>query len=107
MILIPCPHCGPRNASEFRYVGEATPRPDPRTVTPEEWRRYLYFRRNPAGWTTESWFHVAGCRRYLVLERHRETNEVRAPRPPSASTRGEQQLHEMQGAASTPAEGSE
>ena len=26
---MPCPHCGPRNVSEFRYHGEESPRPDP------------------------------------------------------------------------------
>ena len=80
MILVPCPHCGPRNASEFAYVGERHRRPDPNQTTPEQWRSYLYLRDNPAGWTTETWLHRAGCRRYLVVERHTATNEIRAAR---------------------------
>ena len=77
MILIPCPHCGPRNSAEFRYVGEATARPDPDVGDATAWRTYLYFRRNPAGWSTETWFHRMGCRRYVRIERHTVSNEVR------------------------------
>lgn len=84
MILLPCPHCGPRNASEFRYAGEASTRPDPNATTPEEWRDYLYIKSNPAGWTTEKWFHRTGCRRYFTAERHTVTNEVRETRLPAA-----------------------
>jgi len=75
MILVPCPHCGPRNVAEFRHVGEATARPDPATATPEQWRKYLYLRRNPAGATNETWYHRAGCRAYFGAERHTVTNE--------------------------------
>jgi len=78
MMLVPCPWCGPRHASEFRYVGERVARPDPGSATAEQWRRYLYFPRNPAGWTRESWYHGAGCRRYFPLERHTVSHETRA-----------------------------
>ncbi|MGH9002806.1 MAG: sarcosine oxidase subunit delta, partial [Acidimicrobiia bacterium] len=84
MILLACPHCGPRNASEFRYLGEVVPRPDPDTTGPEEWRAYLYRRRNAAGWTTETWLHRAGCRKFLAVERHTVTNEVRSVTLPGA-----------------------
>jgi sarcosine oxidase, subunit delta len=77
MMLLPCPACGARNVSEFRYVGEAKSRPDPETTTPVEWRRYLYFHRNPAGWARETWYHGAGCRRYFAIERHTGDNRVR------------------------------
>ncbi len=80
MIVLACPHCGPRNASEFRYVGELRSRPDPNATSPAEWRSYLYVQTNPAGWVTERWYHRAGCRRYLVVERHTVTNEVRSCR---------------------------
>ncbi|HZJ49308.1 MAG TPA: sarcosine oxidase subunit delta [Actinomycetota bacterium] len=78
MILIPCPNCGPRNVSEFRYVGESIARPDPNSATQEQWRAYLYEKSNPAGWMTESWFHRAGCGRFLKVERDTISNEVRA-----------------------------
>ena len=91
MILLQCPHCGPRNASEFRYVGEVSERPDPNATGVEGWRAFLYARNNPAGWTTETWFHRAGCRQHLVVERHTITNEVRASRLPEAQLRGGQE----------------
>ena len=88
MIRIPCPHCQLRNSSEFRHVGEVGgPRPDPSTTTPEQWRSYLYERSNPAGWTTETWFHAMGCRRFLRVERHALTNEIRSATPMGAATR--------------------
>lgn len=77
MMLLPCPECGPRNVSEFRYIGEAVHRPDPATATAREWRDYLYFRENPCGWQREGWFHRAGCRQYFQVERDTSTNTVR------------------------------
>lgn len=81
MLVLDCPHCGPRDAGEFGHLGETVRRPDPADVTPTAWRAYLYLRDNPAGWVTETWLHRAGCRRYLVVERHTVTNEVRDVRP--------------------------
>ena len=81
MMLIPCPHCGPRNASEFRHAGDTPLRPDPDTATREEWRSYLYDKRNPAGWTTEVWYHGFGCRQFIEVERHRTNNQTRRPSP--------------------------
>ena len=86
MIQLPCPWCGPRNVSEFRYAGEGGQRPDVQTTTPVEWRRYLYMRRNPLGWTRENWYHGAGCRTYFSLERHTETNQARTPDSPADAT---------------------
>ena len=77
MFRIPCPHCGPRNRTEFRHVGERSSRPDPQSVTPEEWRGYLYDQRNLADWTAETWYHVAGCRKFVNVDRHTLTNEIR------------------------------
>jgi sarcosine oxidase delta subunit len=45
---------------------------------------FLYTRNNPAGLTTETWFHSAGCRQHIVTERHTLTNEVRVSRLPEA-----------------------
>lgn len=80
MIELDCPNCGRRNVAEFRYVGERHVRPDPSTADPSTWRAYLYLRDNPAGWTDETWLHRSGCRRYLAVERHTVTNEVRSVR---------------------------
>ena len=77
MILMPCPWCGPRDASEFGHVGEPATRPDPRTATPAQWRSYLYLRGNRCDWVTETWYHRMGCRRFFKVERHTETNVTR------------------------------
>lgn len=76
MMQLPCPWCGPRNATEFRYHGEATGRPDVTSATPEQWRRYLYFRRNSCDWVEENWYHTAGCRRFFRLRRNTSSNET-------------------------------
>jgi len=86
MFLIPCPHCGLRNLSEFRHLGESRERPDPQTATPTEWRRYLYERRNVADWTAETWYHAFGCRRFIGVERHTLTNAVRPAKGPGDVT---------------------
>lgn len=78
MILIACPNCGKRNSSEFAYFGESAERPEVATAERAEWSEYLYTRRNPAGFTTESWYHREGCKKFLVAERHTVTNEIRA-----------------------------
>ena len=75
MLVIECPHCGPRNSSEFSYSGLVQPRPqaDP---TPAQWRKYLYEQDNFSGFSMERWFHVDGCRKFLDMERHTVTNEI-------------------------------
>jgi sarcosine oxidase subunit delta len=78
MILIPCPYCGPRNSSEFHYMGERSLRPDPNHAGQAEWRAYLHDKRNPAAWTSEKWYHGLGCGRFLYVERHTVSNEIRA-----------------------------
>lgn len=80
MIRLPCPNCGARNSSEFSYFGELTSRPDVSTAGPAEWRHYLYDKANPAGWTSEKWYHGSGCRKFFVAERNTLTNEVRSTR---------------------------
>jgi heterotetrameric sarcosine oxidase delta subunit len=84
MILLPCPWCGPREATEFAHVGEVSARPDPGSATPAQWRGYLYLRANACGWTTETWYHRMGCRRFITVQRHTETNEVRQARASQA-----------------------
>ena len=88
MLLVPCPHCGPRNQSDLRLVGEATARPNPTTTTREEWGDYLYLRDNPAGWQTETWYCRTGCRKFFKLERNTATNEFRSPPMPGDKVGG-------------------
>jgi heterotetrameric sarcosine oxidase delta subunit len=86
MILIPCPHCGSRNSSEFQYKGEAHARPDTAQIDPASWRRYLWNQVNAADWTTELWQHTTGCRRFLLIERHTASNEIRSAETPSGDS---------------------
>lgn len=102
MFRIPCPHCGLRNASEFTHLGEHRSRPDPRTATSAEWRAYLYEKDNVAGWMAESWYHGFGCRRFLGVERHTVTNEIR----PTAGVAGAVQASQPAVDAGAPDAGS-
>ena len=85
MILIPCPHCGPRNSDEFSYHGEFHD-----VAGDSQWqqagRTLRYERDNLADWTEETWFHRFGCERFFFAERHTVTNEVRATRTPRPQT---------------------
>jgi heterotetrameric sarcosine oxidase delta subunit len=77
-VLIPCPHCGPRDEDEFAYGGDATrPRPpDPERLSDAEWTEWLFFRANPRGPHLEYWVHRFGCRRWLRLRRDTLTHEI-------------------------------
>ncbi len=79
MMQITCPHCGPRAQAEFVYE---------RTVdsvvvldtAPEEAMKTLFTRTNPRGPDGEIWRHTFGCRAWIVVTRHRVTNEISAVR---------------------------
>ena len=78
MILLECPNCGPRNATEYRYGGEVQARPTPEQSDQAQWGAYLYLRRNPIGFLREWWYHRAGCRSWFIAERHTKTHEINA-----------------------------
>ena len=81
MQQFPCPWCGLRAETEFRYVGDAgIPRPA-RTASDAEWAQYLYFRRNAKGAARELWIHSAGCGRWFELDRNTASHDVTASRP--------------------------
>jgi sarcosine oxidase, subunit delta len=67
MLLIACPHCGPRPEIEFRCGGEAhISRPvEPATVDDAAWANYLFYRTNPKGVHAERWLHAHGCQRWF------------------------------------------
>lgn len=75
---IPCPYCGLRDAHEFAYLGDATPkRPDAAAPdAADAFHDYVYLRDNPAGAMKELWYHSAGCRRWLVVERDTRTHAI-------------------------------
>ncbi|QMW23068.1 sarcosine oxidase subunit delta [Sandaracinobacteroides saxicola] len=71
MLLIVCPHCGPRDQTEFSHGGEAgRVRPaNPEVLGDAEWTDYLFMRTNPKGVHKERWCHSAGCRKWFVTGR--------------------------------------
>ena len=77
-MLINHPLLGPRDASEFVYMGDAAliDRPNPDTATQDEWHAYAYLRDNPAGAHRELWFHEGGDRSWLVVTRDTVTHEI-------------------------------
>ena len=78
MLLITCPHCGPRAETEFRNGGEAhVVRPGPHTaVSDERWAEYLFHGANPKGAHRERWLHSAGCGQWFNMVRDTATHAV-------------------------------
>lgn len=75
MMLIPCPHCGPRAQAEFVYE-RTMDSVVPLDMQPEEAMEKLFSRTNPRGLDEELWRHSYGCRAWMVLRRNRVTNEI-------------------------------
>ncbi|MEQ8355966.1 MAG: sarcosine oxidase subunit delta [Kiloniellaceae bacterium] len=81
-MLIPCPHCGPRDLGEFTYGGDATrDRPDPHSspgggASAEDWCGYVFYRDNPRGRHVEYWHHGQGCRLWLKVVRDTVTHKI-------------------------------
>jgi sarcosine oxidase, subunit delta len=78
MLLIPCPWCGPRDETEFRYGGEAhvSRSAAPDRLSDAQWAEYVFLRDNPKGLFAERWSHAAGCRRWFNAVRHTVTHEI-------------------------------
>jgi heterotetrameric sarcosine oxidase delta subunit len=71
-----CPRCGRRPIEEFVFGGEHHVVPD--AITDPDARNLdeVWMFENPAGPTTERWFHAAGCRRWLTVRRDTTTDTV-------------------------------
>ena len=83
MMLIDCPHCGPRAQVEFAYerTVDSVVQPD---AAPDDAMAHLFARANPRGLDQEIWRHSYGCRAWLVMTRDRVTHtisEIRAIGP--------------------------
>lgn len=78
MFIINCPHCGPREESEFACGGEAhIARPlAENTLTDAQFADYLFLRDNPKGLFLERWRHTAGCRRWFNVARDTVTDKI-------------------------------
>jgi heterotetrameric sarcosine oxidase delta subunit len=75
MMQITCPHCGPRAQTEFVYE-RTVDSVVPIYAAPEEAVKSLFTRNNPRGVDDEIWRHTFGCRAWMVIRRHRVTNEI-------------------------------
>jgi heterotetrameric sarcosine oxidase delta subunit len=77
-LRIPCPNCGLRPYTEFWFGGELRPLGSEADL--EEDFRNVWLRENVSGVHTERWFHAAGCRRWLTIERDTVTNDLHGVR---------------------------
>lgn len=76
-MIIKCPICGPREASEFTYVGDATvERPEQDRSELEKWSKYVFQRENPRGAHEEHWQHTSACRSFLKVKRNTVTHSI-------------------------------
>ncbi|CAD0183187.1 sarcosine oxidase, delta subunit family [Ruegeria sp. THAF57] len=78
-MIINHPLLGPRDASEFTYLGDASliDRPDGMAENAADaFYDYAYLRDNPAGEHQELWYHEAGDRSWLVVTRNTLTHEI-------------------------------
>ena len=78
-MIINHPHLGPRDASEFTILGDASliNRPDWQAGEADDaFYNYQYLRDNPAGLHRELWFHEQGDRSWLVVTRDTVTHAV-------------------------------
>ena len=78
-MIINHPHLGPRDASEFTILGDASliNRPDWQVGDADDaFYNYQYLRDNPAGLHRELWFHEQGDRSWLVITRNTLTHAV-------------------------------
>lgn len=78
-MIINHPLLGPRDVSEFYYLGDVSliDRPDWQAEdAADQFYEYLYLRDNPAGETRELWYHEQGDRSWLVVTRNTLTHEI-------------------------------
>jgi sarcosine oxidase subunit delta len=74
-LRITCPHCGVRAVEEFVYGEMPAP---PGNLTDPDARDLdrAFMHTNTEGVVTERWFHTAGCRRWLTVQRDTRTNVI-------------------------------
>ena len=75
MLLIPCPHCGPRDQSEFSYGGLRSPLPALDAPT-RDWHAAVHHRPGAASLCEELWYHDAGCECWITVRRDLATHDI-------------------------------
>jgi sarcosine oxidase, subunit delta len=78
MLRIPCPYCGVRDQTEFKFGGPSHVSRPPFDASDEVWTDYLFNRENPAGIHYERWLHEFGCARWFNIARDTLTHEIYA-----------------------------
>ncbi|WP_126177121.1 sarcosine oxidase subunit delta [Tsuneonella rigui] len=92
MLLLTCPHCGPRDETEFSCGGESHIARPSLEATDDAWADYVFFRTNPMGVTFERWRHAYGCgcwfnvARDVVNHRILATYAMTDPKPATSET---------------------
>ena len=78
MLLLTCPHCGPRDEREFVYGGpSAAKRPDDAGgISEEAWIEHLTVPPNPVGAVAERWWHARGCGEWIEVSRDTATHDL-------------------------------
>jgi len=80
MLMIPCPHCGPRDESEFNYGGPARTLPHLGASTEIAYHA-LYHPINPRGPLRELWYHTSGCECWITLTRNTLSHDFEEDAP--------------------------
>lgn len=80
MMLIDCPHCGPRAQAEFTYV-RSIDSIVPLDAAPEEAMVTLYTRDNPRDLSDELWRHSHGCHEFITVRRQTVSHAIAAVVP--------------------------
>ena len=75
MRIMNCPLNGPRNISEFVWMGEVRSMPDPATSADRDWASHLFLENNIAGIVDEWWLH-APTNYWFIARRNTVTDEV-------------------------------
>ena len=83
-MLINHPLLGPRDISEFTYLGDASlmVRPDggdngePKASVIDAFHDYVYLRDNPCGEHRELWYHEHGDKSWLIVTRNTLSHEI-------------------------------
>ena len=78
MLLISCPFCGPRSEDEFAFGGDATVVTQKEQSNTEAFADQIFLRVNPKGWHKEFWVHRYGCRRWMIIERHTVSHQIKS-----------------------------
>jgi sarcosine oxidase, subunit delta len=75
MKLMTCPLNGPRNISEFVWLGEVKDMPNPDTSSDAAWADYVFMENNTAGIVDEWWVHTPS-NMFFVARRNTITDDV-------------------------------